>query len=891
MRLREILLVAVAVGVASGCSSGSAPMDAGTHPDDAGPMDSGTPPVDAGPADAGDGGAIDSGSSDSGPLDSGVVDSGPVDAGELPLLTAVLVSHQFMVAEHMRASYEMQLSGEPFATLLGYNLSGFSRTDPITDQYLNPATGQVTTDPLGYSLAVESYEYSKQPMNNLSFEGGAGLSLQFGPVLNPGQASGPPAYTLLANRFQQFATESLSGGPVGKNLIVSPAPIENPLNYYGWPGLWPVFADFSSFDPTIYPLPGGTNSCTFSGSVGAFGYGGGVSPFNLLISNYECDYNTLNLPSREIVVDAGTDAGQLTKILSPDALGYVVLKQGLWTINYWETLQDTAGNGITWVDAGDIPSIGQPGNTVVGAYPDPNDPTGQTMLAGAPGVYLGDIPMEGWQGLTMQEEADNSAELLLTQLLSSDGATLISAASISPDGGSPDAGPAGGLEGAGPKLDGGPEWYLPSGWDSAALAADNYSYNSPLLYFPYGVGVTETPTASAPIYANEFFPQPTAFAIADGSSELAGLSGLLAGFGEAFAWTDQNNPIVGGAVPFLATYDGDPFPADDGQPDGQDTLHDRALGVLKIALVDLDRLHYDPVNQVLVDSASVSAGTVTRGTTVTTVELVESIVAMRNAFRSLNGSLQLYSNNTPDSQGVPGALDAAPLGGAPYSGSLQNHIITLIEAEASFLASKLISPSGAVANGYNLQTQTADPSPTDLAAEAGAIRGLIEAYLATSNDAYRTLATSVYADLQARFWMTDILCFRTTAGIDSPMQFTPLRFGLLSAGLRQYYELIASNPGQEAVGTALLAEIKRSYKLILNGWNDRNQDDIVQYPEECTTNDGGFIGVGLEMAERALTGELGHFGDDGERDHDCVKELSYRSLPAAMGAELEISRQ
>jgi hypothetical protein len=47
----------------------------------------------------------------------------------------------------------------------------------------------------------------------------------------------------------------------------------------------------------------------------------------------------------------------------------------------------------------------------------------------------------------------------------------------------------------------------------------------------------------------------------------------------------------------------------------------------------------------------------------------------------------------------------------------------------------------------------------------------------------------------------------------------------------------------------------------------------------------------MEMAERALTGELGHPGDNGDRDHDCVMELSYRSLPAAMGAELDLSRQ
>ena len=120
-------------------------------------------------------------------------------------LTSTLVNSRFEVAQHMRASREMQLSGEPFAEILGYSLNGFDRTLSVTDQYDDPTTNKWVTDPLGYALAVESYEYSKQPMNNLSFESGAGLSLMYGPVLNPGQVNGDAGYQLLAARFQQFA--------------------------------------------------------------------------------------------------------------------------------------------------------------------------------------------------------------------------------------------------------------------------------------------------------------------------------------------------------------------------------------------------------------------------------------------------------------------------------------------------------------------------------------------------------------------------------------------------------------------------------------------------------------------------------------------------------------
>ncbi len=785
------------------------------------------------PPDAGD---TEDAGDDAGPGDGGdAIDAGPLGDGGLPALVGTLTSTTFTVAEHMRAAIEMQLSGEPFAQFLGYNLRGFNRTLAVTDQYSLDGGAAYVTDPLAYALAIESYEYSKQPMNNLSFESGAGLSLMFGPVLNPLQETNDAGYALLATRFQQFAAESNSAGDGGQNLIVSPPPSNNGLNPYGWPGVWPVFAEFTSFNPAIYPNPGTVNDCTFGGAVGSLGYGVFANAFGLLIANYECDYSSLNLPDRD---------SHVTKILTPDALGYPVWKQGLWVINYWQSLQDTAGNGITVVQPSDLAQVGQPGNAVVGSYPDPNDPTGTRMLQGVPGVYLGDIPMEGWQGLTMMEEIDNKAAFLLGSMLTSDGANL---------------------EGT-----------------SSTLAAIDYAYDSPLLYFPGAVSVVETPQTTNLAEGLRYFPQPTSFSIQDGSSRLAALSGLIGGFAEAFAITDRNNSQVGGSLPFEATFDGDPFPQDDGLPDGESTLHDRSLGVLKVALVNLDRLHFDTTHAVLVDTAGVAGGGVFRGSAVTTVELVECILALRNAFRALNGSLQLYSNDTPDTQGIPGALDSTALTGSSYAGSLQAHIITLISDEADFLATHLVTASGAVANSYDLSTDSADASPTNLEAEGGAIRGLLEAYLATSNEQYRTAAIAIYGDLQKRFWMTDVLCFRTTAGIDS-MTYTPIRFALLEAALRQYFKLVASAPGKQAEGAALLQELKRTFKLVVNGWNDRNQNDKVDYPQEC-------IGAGLEMGERMLTGELGHYADLGERDHDCVREISYVGLPAALGAELQLGR-
>src|SRR5262249_20905957 len=155
------------------------------------------------------------------------------------------------------------------------------------------------------SMAIESYEYSKQPMNNTSFESGAGLSLQFGPLLNPAEVTGDAAFVLLRDRLQQLAAASGAGGPPGTTWVVSPAPSNNPLNVYGWPGYWPVFAEFRSFDPDIAPVGGATRGCSFTGGYAASSMG------LQTVGDYECGYNSLNLPEREVQVD---------KVLEPEAL-------------------------------------------------------------------------------------------------------------------------------------------------------------------------------------------------------------------------------------------------------------------------------------------------------------------------------------------------------------------------------------------------------------------------------------------------------------------------------------------------------------------------------------------------------------------------------------------
>jgi hypothetical protein len=133
--------------------------------------------------------------------------------------------------------------------------------------------------------------------------------------------------------------------------------------------------------------------------------------------------------------------------------------------------------------------------------------------------------------------------------------------------------------------------------------------------------------------------------------------------------------------------------------------------------------------------------------------------------------------------------------------------------------------------------------------------------------------------------------------------FTPRRFGLLQGALRDAYELIAVLPGNQAMRTLIENRIGRLNKLVLNGWDDRNDDQLVEWPGECTHvgtgPDGEPLGLGgLQMAERTLTGEsgplLGALSDGGsiptyDREHDCVPNISAVGLPAALANSVTFS--
>jgi hypothetical protein len=751
-------------------------------------------------------------------------------------LTVTAVDPTFVTREHFIASVEMQLSGEPFAQAMGRNLAGYSRDFVCRmsvcspSVYYDPAlNGGLAGGPnsridlAGFSSAIESYEYSKQPMNNVAFESGAGTSLAFGPVLNPSGKKGADALKGLRDWVQQIAAEANIGARIDTSLSVA-----NPL---GWPGFWPTLQPFTSWNPAIAPTHAATG-CTISSDddPGASGA--------LQCDDYECDSTTLHLPDR---------AAQVNMTIGPGASGWAGWKEALWALNYLQVMHDANEAPVKTVPVDQLALVGAPGNTVVGS-----GGAGSTQ----PGTFLGSSNIEGFQAGNFLQILDNQAEEWLTKLTTADGVAL-------------------------------------GGFSSLAEAL-SYSDQSPLRWFPGAIQVTEASDASG-------FPRPARYAIASPDSNLLDLAGLLGSYATVYALTDQSNAEVGGSQPALAYFDGDPFPVQNQTPTGAPTLHDRALAMVRVLAVDIDRLHVDATTGVPVDDVTLAGGTPTKGTTLSTGSAAYTLFALRTARRAVDSLLALYSNTKPDPEGVPSPLDGfAAVRGVPFGARLD----ALIASLAAVFYDKLTIDDGHAYGGWDFARNAPTDDGAQLDAHTGAVRGLLVAYLATGQTRYRDRALHVFQRLEGSFYDPSARVYRPTAGdTSSTLTFTPLRFALLQAALRDTYELVALLPGNDALASLLEDRVGRLNKLVLNGWDDRNQDQRVDWPGECahTGRDpmtGRPMGLGgLQMAERVLSGESGSAtdtwgGDAGprlvvvDREHDCVPEISVVGLPAALAGSV-----
>jgi len=729
------------------------------------------------------------------------------------------------------AAVEMQLSGEPFATAMGRPLTSFSRDWLPPNVYFDKSADASGpwTDLAGFSSAIESYEYSKQPMNNLAFESGAGLSLAYGPLLNPTQA-GADGCSALRGWVQKLGAESYA--PAHPYFSITPT-AANPL---GWPGIWPTLEPFVSFDPTIDP----TNAVSEGCSITSDDDPGATAA--LQSDDYECDATSLHLRDR---------AAQIESAISPGSSGWAGWKSALWIMNYLQVMHDVDETAITQLQPGfQTSQVGKPSNGALGVD-----------VGAQVGTYLGSSDIEGFQAGMMILALDNEAQDWLSSRTTTDGATL---------GGFPDL--------------------------KTALA---YDASAPLRWFPGQIAVTETTSSGCS------FPKPSNWSITDGGSHLLDLAGLLGTYSSLYALTDQANAQVGGSQPCLVYFDGDPFPADDQVADGEPTLHDRALGMIRVALVDVQRMHLDPASGIPVDDVAVAQGKPMRGTTLSTTTAAYTLLALRTTRRTLSDQLVLYLNTKPDTATISTPIDVPAI-----AASGTTTITALLDADIAALASlfydHLTDDTGRAWPGWDVSKGAPTSQEDVLDSHTAAVRGLLLAFLSTGDTRYRDRALAVFERVESTFWDPVAKIYRTVAGdTSSTVIYTPVRFGLAQAMLRDTYELIAAVDGRATLASLIEDRVARLNKLVLDGWDDRNGNKVVDYPEECvmqpvadaTRPGGGLSHGGLQMAERTLTGEIGSVADvfDGgprvvatDRQPNCVPEISAAHLPAALADSITL---
>jgi hypothetical protein len=306
--------------------------------------------------------------------------------------------------------------------------------------------------------------------------------------------------------------------------------------------------------------------------------------------------------------------------------------------------------------------------------------------------------------------------------------------------------------------------------------------------------------------------------------------------------------------------------------------------MVRVAVIDLDRMHTDPASGLLVDHVTMTGATPARGHTVGTTSVAYTVIGLRTVLRSLSSQLELYSNNTPDTAVTTTALDTLPIK-FPISAALTftQRVTQMLRAHADLLLDHLTDATGRAWAGWDVTAGAPVDDSDVLDAHTAAIRGLFAGYLATGDVRYRDRARAVFARMEATFYDPIARIYAVAPGIATSVEFTPLRFALLQSTLRDMYELVATRPGNEALAAELEGKLGRLNKLVLNGWDDRNYDRGVPLNRaECTT----FSDVdsrphsGLQLAERALTGEIGRGGDEGgtgvptfDRDTDCVLEV------------------
>src|SRR5262249_27853474 len=153
-----------------------------------------------------------------------------------------------------------------------------------------------------------------------------------------------------------------------------------------------------------------------------------------------------------------------------------------------------------------------------------------------------------------------------------------------------------------------------------------------------------------------------------------------------------------------------------------------------------------------------------------------------------------------------------PVRGVPFGARIDSLLAGLAET----FYTKLTTPDGHAYAGWDVDRGAVTDAGASLDAHTAAVRGLLTAYRATGAARDRDRRQAVYERVERAFYDPAARIYRPTEGdVSSRVTFTPRRFGLLQAMLRDTYELVALLPGHEDMASRIEERVGRLNGLVL----------------------------------------------------------------------------
>jgi len=283
--------------------------------------------------------------------------------------------------------------------------------------------------------------------------------------------------------------------------------------------------------------------------------------------------------------------------------------------------------------------------------------------------------------------------------------------------------------------------------------------------------------------------------VSRGGSSLRDSWLLLWSSSEFFAFSDARAENKSRSPAFQAVFDGSPFPRPPAA--GAHDPFSLAANVSHLLYRNLSQLHFDTELGSFVDHWQGK-----RGTRITTYDAAYTIVALAVFQRAMDALPVGYASG-----------DAAAAGLATPQGK---QALALLKRQARFIADKLVSEQGLVADGYLIGS---GPTPGhSLDAQFAAIRGLAAAFVATGDASFRDAARRIYLAVERDLYDAEVGTFASARG--QPTEHTPWTAGAVSGGLRALL-LHLANDDAESTPELTPAHLTRRYtdwfRGVING--------------------------------------------------------------------------